>query len=219
VRISNTNIQEAFEEIFEAIHTRDFSKSRRLHTKNEKALLLPIRFYLLGRFGQVQPEAVAKMPLGRQGRVDFVLGKTAIELAVKLADDPKRKLLPGKRGKGNSSEIHKLVKHSGRSILVLFDFSKTRSLEDDELYEEYANHSLGKGNHGRTAYELIYFFRKGRQTGCFRRQIRPRRPPALASKCCYAQTKGRVIAARIRVLPRLTKYHDPQSHAMQSGTL
>jgi hypothetical protein len=126
--ITNSQIQEAFEEIFEAIHTRDFSKSRRLHTKNERALLLPIRFYLLGKFGDVMPEETARMPLGRQGRFDFMLGNVAIELAVKLADDPKQKLLSGKNGSGNSSEIHKLIKHSGRSILVLFDFSKKKAL-------------------------------------------------------------------------------------------
>jgi hypothetical protein len=175
--ITNDQIEDAFSEIFSAIHTRDFSKSRRLHTKNERSLLLPIRFYLLGKFGDVSPESTAKMPLGKQGRVDFILGETAIELAVKLADDPKHKLLRGSPN-GNSSEIHKLVKHAGRSILVLFDFSKSRSLADDELIEKYTSHSLGKGNHRRTAYTLMYFYRSRRDIGCFRRQIRPARRTA-----------------------------------------
>ena len=118
------------------------------------------------------------MPLGKQGRFDFKLGNTAIEFAVKLADDPKQKLLPGKNNSVNASEIHKLIKHKGRSILVLFDFSRKRSLDDDELYDRYVSHSLGKGNHGRTSYEIMYFYRDNRGTGCFRKQIRPPRQAA-----------------------------------------
>jgi hypothetical protein len=102
--ITNAEIRDAFHEIFETIHTREFSKSRRLNAKNEAALLLPLRFYLFGRFGNVDPEQKAKMPLGKKGRVDFQIGPVAIELAVKLHSDPKLKLLPG-HPNGNSSEI------------------------------------------------------------------------------------------------------------------
>ncbi|HEV2187439.1 MAG TPA: hypothetical protein VGR70_09540, partial [Stellaceae bacterium] len=129
------------------------------------------------KFGDVSPESIAKMPLQKQGRVDFLLGNTAIEFAVKVDSDPKYKLLPGSPN-GNSAEVHKLTKHKGKSILVLFDFSRKRSLDDDELYDRYASHSLGKGNHGRTAYEIMYFYRDNRGTGCFRKQIRPPRQAA-----------------------------------------
>ena len=169
-QITNQQVEDAFEKIFNAIHSRDFSKARRLHTKNERSLLLPIRFYLLGAFGNVNPEAVAQMPLGRQGRVDFKLGNTAIELAVKLADDPKSKLLGQ-----NRPEMYKLIKHRGRSILVLFDFSKTRSLCDDDIIDFYGEQpTFGKGDHYRSPYTLLYYYRKNRQTGCFKRQIRCR---------------------------------------------
>lgn len=49
------------------------------------------------------------------------------------------------------------VKHDGKALLVLFDFSDTPYSE--EQIESFRNWpSLGRGNHRKSAFNVVYFF-------------------------------------------------------------
>ncbi|MEB8235148.1 hypothetical protein [Raoultella ornithinolytica] len=57
----------------------------------------------------------------------------------------------------NSTEVKKLMKHDGKALLVLFDFSDTPYSE--EQIESFRNWpSLGRGNHRKSAFNVVYFF-------------------------------------------------------------
>ena len=58
----------------------------------------------------------------------------------------------------NSSEVKKLMKHDGKALLVLFDFSKKPFSEEDiDRYREWP--SLGKGPHKKSPFNVAYFHR------------------------------------------------------------
>lgn len=65
----------------------------------------------------------------------------------------------------NSTEVKKLMKHDGKALLVLlvlFDFSDTPYSE--EQIESFRNWpSLGRGNHRKSAFNVVYFFVKKRR--------------------------------------------------------
>lgn len=49
------------------------------------------------------------------------------------------------------------MKHDGKALLVLFDFSDTPYSE--EQIESFRNWpSLGRGNHRKSAFNVVYFF-------------------------------------------------------------
>jgi len=57
----------------------------------------------------------------------------------------------------NTTEIKKLMKHEGLSLLVLFDFSKIPYTEEQiERFREWP--SLGQGNHKKSAFNVAYFY-------------------------------------------------------------
>lgn len=57
----------------------------------------------------------------------------------------------------NSTEVKKLMKHDSKALLVLFDFSDTPYSE--EQIESFRNWpSLGRGNHRKSAFNVVYFF-------------------------------------------------------------
>lgn len=163
--------QKAFELLFAALCDRSFSKSLYLEHWGERSLLPLVRTFLLGYFGEsIVPEAEASLPgtLTGKGRIDFIVDDVAVEFAVRPASSMVNTL--SKRI--NESEVKKLIKHNGKSLLVLFDFSPTPFSSDDlEVFREIP--SLGQGNHNKTPFQLSYFFRLGDGgSGHIKKQIR-----------------------------------------------
>ena len=172
--ITIKEVQEAFELLFASFGDKSFSKSLYLEHWGERSLLPLVRTFLLGYFGEsIVPEAEAILPgaLSGRGRIDFVVDDVAVEFAVRIPNASINTL--SKRI--NESEIKKLVKFEGKSLLVLFDFSKKPFLPEDlEVFRELP--SLGKGNHNKSPFPLSYFYRergKG-EVGHIKKQIRVR---------------------------------------------
>lgn len=152
-------VVEAFELLFESILQRDFSKSQRMESWDEQQLLPVIRTFLLGYFGACQPEAKANLPgsVTGNGRFDFIVDDVAVEFATRRPDAPKGELSVSK----NEGEIKKLLKNPGKSLLVLFDFSKSRC-PDSELKKYRAHPPLGRGN-SKSPFKVAYFFLANRR--------------------------------------------------------
>ena len=109
-------IQEAVGQFFEWSHDHDFCKSVKLNKQGERYLLPLLKTYFLGRFGDVMPE----YPVDN-GRIDFVVGRTAIEVVVRKPNSTKGVLSRS----ANFSELRKLLRYNqGKAVLVLLDFSK-----------------------------------------------------------------------------------------------
>ncbi|UGB44642.1 hypothetical protein LQ772_11645 [Frateuria edaphi] len=150
-----TAVTDAFDLLYRSLHDRTYRKSLSLHKCGERELLPIARSFLLGYFGKVMPELACKLPgsASGTGRVDFCVDGIAIEFAV-------RKPL-GSRGNlsavANAGELKKLLKYDGRSLLVLFDFSK-KPFTDAQLDRFRDWPSLGKGNHKVSAFNVAYFY-------------------------------------------------------------
>jgi hypothetical protein len=138
-------VVKAFNLLYSNLLSRDFGKSLRFHHKGESDLLPLVRTFLLGYFEEdLIPEAKSKLPgsPSGNGRIDFIVGDVAVEFAVRKPKQSKTNL----SHVTNSSEVKKLMKHDGKALLVLFDFSKKPFSEYDiERYREWP--SLGKGPH------------------------------------------------------------------------
>lgn len=165
-------IVEAFGHLFANLHDREFRKTLPLNDYGERELLPLVRVFLLGWFGHCAPEAKCSLPGGQTGRgsLDFVVGDTAIELAVRRPRASKASL----SSVTNADEARKLMKHDGPAVLVLYDFSKTPFSEEQiERYRDWP--SLGKGNHKKSAFNIAYFYRSSFRpihTGVIRKNIR-----------------------------------------------
>lgn len=161
VTITVSEVVEAFDLLFSSIRSQTFSKTLRLHEFSEQELLPLVRTFLLGYFGEsLVPEAKTKLPgsLSGSGRIDFLIDNVAVELAVRRPDACRTTL----SATVNSSEVKKLMKHDGLAVLVLFDFSKSPYTEDDiESFRDRP--SLGKGNHKKSPFNVVYFYLKHRR--------------------------------------------------------
>ena len=149
------HIVEAFTALFEALHDPQFRKTTSLSVVSERKLLLPMRFYLLGWFGresfQAEHTVVFPWTKGGKGRVDFCIDGVAVEVAVRTSGGSKSNLC----STVNRPEIVKLMKHHGRAMLVLFDFSREPlSTEDLQLFRKLP---ALEGEHHLTAFHLCYF--------------------------------------------------------------
>ncbi len=171
--ITITNIVEAFELLFTSLRSKSFSNTLRLHEYNEKELSPLVRTFLLGYFGKsMRAETKASLPgsLSGSGRVDFMIGNVAVELAVRRPDDARAVL----SSRVNHTEVKKLLKHQGLGVLILFDFSKSPYSESAiEAFRSWP--SLGKGNHKTSAFNVAYFYIKSHrplQTDYIRKNIR-----------------------------------------------
>ena len=145
--ITILEVDEAFQLLFESFIKKKFSKSLYLDYWGEKDLLPLVRTYLLGYFGQsIVPEAESELPgtLSGYGRIDFLIKKTAITKNT------------------NETEIKKLMKHDGPSVLVLFDFSEY-PLSQEEINKYRTLPSLGRGNHFKSPFNLLYYYIKGKR--------------------------------------------------------
>lgn len=151
-----TEVAEAFDLLFTSLQAPKFSKTLRLHEWGERELLPLVRTFLLGYFGEsLVPEAKAKLPgtLTGNGYIDFIIDNVAVELAVRKPRASKSNL----SATVNTTEVKKLMKHDGLSLLVLFDFSASPYTE--EQIDKFRNWpSLGRGNHKKSAFNVAYFY-------------------------------------------------------------
>lgn len=147
---------EAFELLFDGLHDRDFRKTLSLTKYRERDLNPLVRTFLLGYFGAVSPEVRSALPgsLTGEGSIDYVIGDVAVEFAVRRPHDARLNL----SAVTNATEVKKLTKWRGKSLLVLFDFSRDPFERVDlERYREWP--SLGKGSHKKNAFTVAYFNR------------------------------------------------------------
>ena len=131
-------------------------KTLRLNECSERELLPLVRCYLLGWFADnVSPEVKSKLPgtVSGHGYIDFVIDDVAVEFAVRKPTAARSNV----SATVNSTEVKKLMKHDGKALLVLFDFSDAPYSE--EQIESFRNWpSLGRGNHRKSAFNVVYFF-------------------------------------------------------------
>jgi hypothetical protein len=168
------SVRGAFGLLYQSILDRDFRKTLDLNRWSESELLPLVRTFLLGYFGHCYPEVSVRLagaPSG-WGRVDFLLGNVAVELAVRRPRDRKGPL----SAQVNNSEMIKLMMYDGPSLLVLFDFSHHPfNQEDIQRFRNYP--SLGRGNFKRSPFNVAYFYIKSArpvQCGCISKNIRIR---------------------------------------------
>lgn len=151
-----TEITDCFEYFFSSLYRREFVKTLRLSECSERELLPLVRCYLLGWFADnVSPEVKSKLPgtVSGHGYIDFVIDDVAVEFAVRKPTAARSNV----SAIVNSTEVKKLMKHDGKALLVLFDFSDTPySGEQIESFRNWP--SLGRGNHRKSAFNVVYFF-------------------------------------------------------------
>ncbi|CAM3954281.1 hypothetical protein [Aeromonas bestiarum] len=151
-----TKVTECFEYFFSSLYRREFVKTLRLNECSERELLPLVRCYFLGWFADhVSPEVKGALPgtVSGYGYIDFVIDDVAVEFAVRKPTAARSNV----SAIVNSTEMKKLMKYDGKSLLVLFDFSDTPFTEDQ--IESFHNRpSLGRGNHRKSAFNVVYFF-------------------------------------------------------------
>lgn len=154
--VSIRDVVESFEYLFDSFHDKEFMKTRSVTGMNEKELLLPVRLYLLGCFGEdVHPEYETELPghgATGWGRIDFKIGDVAVEFAVRSETATKGSISPSIQ----TTEMKKLMKYDGKALLVLFDFSDS-PYSEEELNDFRDIPSLGRGNYKYSAFNLAYF--------------------------------------------------------------
>ncbi len=161
---------EAFEYLFVKLNDRDFSKSLGFEEWGERNLLPLVRTYLLGYFGEsVFAEVASKLPGSYSGigKIDFFIDDVAVEFAVRKSSESKSKVLKTV----NETEVKKLLKYPGKSLLVLFDFSQNH-LDSDELDIFRELPSLGQGNHNKYPFQISYFYMSKNDIKFHKKQIR-----------------------------------------------
>lgn len=155
------HIQAGMMDFYCALFQPEFRKTLHLHRYSERQLLPLLRAYLRGRYGErlgVEVEADLPGTASRKGRIDFTVGDTAVEFAVRKPDSPKSSLSAAV----NHTEIKKLLKWRGRAVLVLYDFSD-RPYAPGELESKFRDWrsiaKLGRGNHALSPFCVAYFHR------------------------------------------------------------
>lgn len=155
--VSILRIENAFQLLYSKAYDRDFVKTKKLSEWGEAKLLPVVRTFLLGYFGHsVEPEFKVKLhgSVSGSGRIDFKIGDIAVEFAVRNKGKSKSQL----SASVNASEVIKLLKYNGRSVLILYDFTDSPlDVEDIERFKEWD--SLGSGNHKLSSFNVIYFSR------------------------------------------------------------
>lgn len=151
-----TEVTECFEYFFSSLYRREFVKTLRLNEYSERELLPLVRCYLLGWFADhLLPEVKGVLPgsVSGYGYIDFVIDDVAVEFAVRKPTAARSAV----SATVNSTEIKKLIKYDGKSLLVLFDFSDTPLAEEQiESFRDWP--SFGRGNHRKSAFNVVYFY-------------------------------------------------------------
>lgn len=153
-------VRQAFTDLYVSSFDPVFRKTIRLDKGNEKEHLPFVRFFLLGFFGALEPERQTYYPGCKTGwgKFDFMIDNTAVEFAVRMKNHGKGAALE----KANKSEIIKLMKYKGKSILVIFDYSaEPLSKYDLNAYRKLP--SLGKGKHNKYPLNLLYLYREDKE--------------------------------------------------------
>lgn len=164
-----TEIIDAFDLYYRALHSREFCKTLKLNELSERELHPLMRSFLLGYFGDVSPEVMADLPgsKSRYGRIDYVIDDVAVELAVRRPGQGKSSISQVT----NATEAKKLLKWDGLALLVLYDFSGS-PFDDNDLtaYRDWP--SLGRGSHNISAFNVAYYYRDGGESYVKRKNIR-----------------------------------------------
>ncbi len=151
------SVIEVFEFFYSSLLNSEFARSANFKHWEERDMLLLIRAYLLGYYGEsFKSEFQTSNPISTtgKGRFDFFIDDVAIEFAVRTPNASQSKL----SAKTCKSEIGKLQQYEGKSVLILFDFSKNPfSSEEIESYREYAR---DEGDHIKFPFKLAYFYLK-----------------------------------------------------------
>ena len=148
-------IASSFSLLYQFLQHRPFTKSKKMDTWDERDLLPLVRFFLLGKFGHiVQPEYNVQVRIDppKNGRIDFRIGKVAVEFAVRSKSRSKAKV----SAPANSSEVRKLAFYQGKAILVLFDYSDTPYTRGQlREYRKIPNFKSPVGT--PSAFNLLYY--------------------------------------------------------------
>ena len=139
------------EDFLAAFENPHFRKAGDHLAANERAMLKLLKFFFLGKYADVRPEAPVR-PKPKSPRFDFLFGRTAVEVVVR-SKQARGSLLCGQ----NQPEMRKLRKHEGLSVLILIDMAKRRSLYKRH-FDDYRAWSPGKGNHILRPINILYFY-------------------------------------------------------------
>lgn len=153
-------VVDAFQYLYENLLNRAYAKSAGFEHYSESELLHIVRAYLLGYFwDDMQAELATSLPGAptRSGRIDFVVGNVAVELAVRPKSATSKRALCADE---NVTEVKKLLMWKGPSLLILFDFSAPPILADLAKYRDLP--SLGRGGWVTSSFQVAYFYRVGR---------------------------------------------------------
>lgn len=156
MQVSVKSLKESFANLYKSILNKDFCKSQGYCEWTERHLLPLVRFYLLGRYQSVTPEYTCSSAVAqeRKGRIDFIVGNTAVEFAVRTPSCPPQRV----KSNLNRSEVIKLMQYPGPSVLVLFDFS-ANPLSRYDLEEYRSLPSMGRGNWFKSPFSILYYCR------------------------------------------------------------
>lgn len=168
-------VVDAFEYLYTNLLDPAYARSTKYAFYKEQQLLPLTRAFLLGYFAdEMKAEHWSTLPGcdTKYGRIDFVIGGVAVELAVRKRGGSKISLKP----KVNSTEIKKLLCWPGKAVLILFDFDDD-CLDIEDIKEYRTLPSMGKGHWKKSPFNVAYFHRAGkpRQVTLLRRRIRARR--------------------------------------------
>jgi hypothetical protein len=168
-------VVEAFEYLYTNLLDPAYARSTNYAFYKEQQLLPLTRAFLLGYFAdEMQAEHWSTLPGcdTKYGRIDFVVGGVAVELAVRKRGKAKSSLKP----KVNQTEVKKLLCWPGKAVLILFDFDDN-PLDVDDIKEYRELPSLGKGRWKKSPFNVAYFYRSGkpREVTLLRRRVRARR--------------------------------------------
>lgn len=169
-------VQESFHLLYDSFGESSFVKTQGFEWWGEKNLLPNVRFFLLGYFGNdLEPEYKTELLSSKTGNgyIDFVVGKTAVEFAVRLPDEKKSKLT----AYTNRDERQKLIRRKKmhpwleRGVHILFDFSQD-PLSDEQLEDYRELPDFGSGNYNKDNFSVLYFYRSSaNETDCIRKNI------------------------------------------------
>lgn len=153
-------VTESLTDAWSIVRDPEFAKTFDFASVGERRLLPLVGMFLAGRFPyKVSREHAAALPgfgLGR-GRIDYMVGGVAVELAVRRWGDAPSKLFPTQ----NTTEVRKLLKYDGLAVLALFDFA-VEPVDIEELERQYRDWrslcGIGSGKHKLCAFNVRYFY-------------------------------------------------------------
>jgi hypothetical protein len=149
-------VKEACYLLYETILIPQFTKSYGLIWWSQRDVLLLIRFFLLGYFQSLEPEAASRYPVSQTGcdKVDFLINGIAVEFAIRTLEGGSTEV----SASSSMDALTKLMKHIGPAVLVVFDFS--HAPYTSEQLESYRGlPSLGKGHHSKYPFSVLYYYK------------------------------------------------------------